>query len=158
MGLPVEWIEKFAAAGMTPVGDRQIAREGLPVARGGVISPRAAESTYRELRQPLKPTGPSEEDFLNEVMDYARSNEWACAHFRAARTEHGWRTAVSGDGKGFVDLVMVRERVVWAELKTAKGRLSPEQRAWSDRLKAARCEVYLWRPASWGEIRRVLGP
>ena len=53
-------------------------------------------------------------------------------------------------------MLLVRERVVWIELKSETGRLSPEQAAWIDALKAAGQEVYVWRPDQWPEIREVL--
>ncbi len=104
----------------------------------------------------MKPGHESEEAFLNRVMAFSREHGWKSAHFRAARTEHGWRTAVSGDGKGFCDLLLVRERVIFAELKAKKGKLSPEQQAWSEVLKEAKQEVYLWFPKDWPEIKRIL--
>lgn len=100
----------------------------------------------------------TEAAFIRQVIAFARLHGWLTAHFRPARTARGWRTAVQGDGKGFVDLVMVRgHRVVFAELKAAGGRFTPEQLAWLAALEAAGAEVYQWRPASWPEIERVLG-
>jgi VRR-NUC domain len=79
------------------------------------------------------------------------------AHFRPARTERGWRTPVAANGAGFVDLVLVRERVVFAELKAAKTRITRAQIQWLDALADAGAEVYVWRPGDWQEIEQVLG-
>lgn len=83
---------------------------------------------------------PTEAEMTTAIMDAARVLHWRVAHFRPALTKHGWRTAVQGDGAGFVDLVMVypRARLVWwVELKAKGGRLSPEQVRWRDDLEAA---------------------
>jgi hypothetical protein len=52
-----------------------------------------------------------------------------------------------GLGQGFPDLCMVRgERVVFAELKTMRGRMSPAQKSWRDALWDSVGEWYCWRP------------
>ena len=45
--------------------------------------------------------GPSEEEFTNQVLQFRMMCGWRRAHFRPAKTERGWRTPVSGDGKEF---------------------------------------------------------
>jgi len=50
---------------------------------------------------------------------------------------------------GYPDLTMVRERVLWVELKSAIGTLSDDQKKWKAALEAAGEEYYLWRPADW---------
>ena len=64
--------------------------------------------------------------------------------------------AVAGDGVGFPDTVLVRERVVWVELKSDVGKLSDEQEVWRDKLFLAKQEWYLWRPRDWPTIQTVL--
>jgi hypothetical protein len=61
---------------------------------------------------------------------------------------------------GFPDLVLVHTRngrLIFAELKSEKGRIRPEQQVWLEHL-GHHHEVYLWRPQHWesGVIRRVL--
>jgi len=81
---------------------------------------------------------------------------WRLAHFRAAWTKDGWRTAMSGD-VGYPDLTMVRgERLVFAELKAVGGRLGDDQVVLLDALRETPAEVYCWRPADWPQIREVL--
>jgi hypothetical protein len=63
-------------------------------------------------------------------------------------------------GPGFPDLVMVNTktgRLVFAELKTDKGKFRPGQQEWLDALGMQHTAV-VWRPADWhsGEISRVL--
>jgi hypothetical protein len=69
-----------------------------------------------------------------------------------------WVTAVSGDGVGFFDLVMIRgPRTIFAELKSEKGKLSHEQNKWI--VTAKECpgvEVYVWRPSDIKNIERTL--
>jgi hypothetical protein len=98
----------------------------------------------------------SERSFQVSVTTLARLRGWRLAHFRAAWTKDGWRTAMSGD-IGYPDLTMCRgERIVFAELKAADGRLRPDQAVWLEALRETPAEVYCWRPADWRHIERVL--
>ena len=100
----------------------------------------------------------SESELMSVVLETAALFGWRSAHFRPAMTAHGWRTAVSGDGKGWPDLILVRcDRLIAAELKSERGVLSAEQRVWLDVLGAV-AEVHVWRPADWtsGTIESVL--
>ncbi len=84
---------------------------------------------------------------------------WRTAHFRPGLTKSGqWRTAVGGDGKGFPDLVLVRERIIFVEIKGQHEAIRPDQRAWRAWILNANGEHYVWRPSDWdsGEIERVL--
>lgn len=79
-------------------------------------------------------------------------------HFRPARTEHGWRTPVSGPlGKGWPDLILVRgARIVAAELKSDSGKVAPEQEYVLGVLAAAGVETHVWRPKDWDSIVEAL--
>lgn len=119
----------------------------------------------------------TEAAFQQQVLDLAALGGWRVAHFRPAQTARGWRTAVAADGAGFPDLVLVRgPELIFAELKTEKGRLRAEQEAWLSDLQAvasglraagepappAVVDVYVWRPSDFDEInarlRRAPGP
>lgn len=99
-----------------------------------------------------------ERDFTKQVLAYAKLKGWRTAHFRPGMMANGhWITAVSGDGKGFPDLVLVRKhRLVCAELKTNTGRTSKEQVAWLLALEEAGAESWVWRPKDWDNILKVL--
>ncbi len=83
------------------------------------------------------------------IVEAARMLGWRVAHFRAARTAHGWRTPVAADGAGWPDLCLVRERIIFAEIKGDGDRVRPDQQAWLDTLAAAGAAVYVWRPQDW---------
>jgi hypothetical protein len=99
-----------------------------------------------------------EKVILNQVLDLAKLFGWRSAHFRPAMTKWGYRTAVSGDGKGFVDVVLVRERVIWIECKRVGEPLKPEQELWRDALLAAGQEYYIWTPDDFEEVAKILQP
>ena len=102
----------------------------------------------------------SENDLLKCVLSLAKLYGWRTFHARPAMTAKGYRTAVQGDGVGWPDIFAVRgERIVVAELKSAKGALTYEQEEWLAALGfALQANTYVWRPESWhsGEILRTL--
>ncbi len=61
--------------------------------------------------------------------------------------------------RGMPDLILCRPpRVIFAELKTAKGIVSPPQQEWLDLLgQCPGVEVYLWRPGDLEGIANILG-
>jgi hypothetical protein len=73
-----------------------------------------------------------------------------------------WTTYHTYDSRrcspGFPDLVMFREaRLIFAELKTDKGVVSPDQRVWLEGLAhVPGIEVAVWRPADWDHIVETL--
>jgi hypothetical protein len=99
----------------------------------------------------------SEQDFQQAVTDTLTALGWRWIHFRAARTQRGWKTALSGS-PGFPDLCAVRgERVLFLELKAQKGKLRDEQRHWLSALGASHAvEVHCWRPDDWPLIEGLL--
>jgi hypothetical protein len=106
----------------------------------------------------LPPTAMTEAELLDNVIALGHLFGWKIAHFRPALTKHGWRTPVSADGKGFPDLVLTRDRVVFAELKSHRGSLADEQVDWQHALVSAGAEYHVWRPDDWldGSIEAVL--
>jgi hypothetical protein len=87
-------------------------------------------------------------------------------HDRPARTgrvdEKGkpvWRNHYRGqNGVPDFNPILGNDRVIYTELKTQKGRLTPAQTEWLERLERAGQEVYVWRPVDWlnGTVPEVL--
>ena len=100
----------------------------------------------------------TEDEFMRQVLELAKLRGWRTAHFRPARTKTGWRTAVSGDGKGFPDLILLRgNRMIVAELKVGNNTATPEQEAWIDAFaEVPGVLAFIWHPEDWPEIETVL--
>ena len=98
----------------------------------------------------------TEADWQKQVIELARLFKWRVAHFRPAQTKHGWVTPVAADGKGFPDLILVRDRVIAAELKAPGKKLTPDQIAWRNAFADASCESYVWQPSDWDSIVEIL--
>lgn len=99
----------------------------------------------------------TEDRFRSQVVKVARSLEWKAMFIGRARGGKAWVTQMGADGRGWPDLTLVRERVIFVELKTdANYHVSEEERRWLEWLKLAGQEVYLWRPRMWPEINTIL--
>lgn len=102
----------------------------------------------------------TEKQFESQVKDLAKMFGWLYYHT--------WRSIHSP--AGFPDCVMVRgDAIIFAELKSEKGIVSPPQQEWLDALdevsNASRdyvydeyrfVHVYLWRPSQIDAIVEVL--
>lgn len=87
--------------------------------------------------------------------------EWQAQIVALARTL-GWNGAYHTydsrrSASGFPDLVLVRERVVYIELKSEPGKLSPAQKQWIGWLLEAGAEVYIARPRDLEALGTALG-
>jgi hypothetical protein len=65
---------------------------------------------------------------------------------------------VAADGKGFPDLLLVRDRVVALEVKGDGDSLKPEQELWGKAFEAAGVDWLVVTPKLWrdGTVDRVL--
>lgn len=81
-----------------------------------------------------------------------RADEWGWLRYHTHRSDFS--------PAGFPDECLVRPpRLVFAELKSATGKLSPNQVRWRDELaEVPGVEWYLWRPSDADEVIRVLAP
>lgn len=110
----------------------------------------------------------SERAFQASVLDYAERLNWKTAHFHDSRREVRRRDGskqIIGDkaAAGFPDLVLVRaDRLIFAELKREKGKLSDNQAEWLsilggvEQVVPENVEVWIWRPSDWPQIEEVL--
>lgn len=97
---------------------------------------------------------------LDEILE----KDWDAQLFNTQRglaPNLGWTLSYhtlrsKGSRSGFPDRVLIRERVIFAELKREKTKPTEEQVRFLDGLAAAGAEVYVWRPSDLDEIGRIL--
>jgi hypothetical protein len=86
---------------------------------------------------------PTEKEWQAEVVKAARMGRWLTYHTYDSRRSSG----------GFPDLTLVRDTdLIFAELKTLRGKASDEQQGWLTRLEKTGVEVYLWRPSDVEQV------
>lgn len=94
----------------------------------------------------------------DKVIQIAKMNGFMVQHSRAVQQADGrWLTAIQGDA-GFPDLVLAHTHrgVLFVELKSDTGKLTPGQMAWRRNL-APHCEYWLVREQDLAEFARRLG-
>jgi len=95
----------------------------------------------------------TEEQFTQVVIELAQFRGWKVVHFRPARIRDRWMTAVQGD-IGSPDIILARGGVVLlVELKTERGRLTPQQKHWAQEIGE---QYRLWRPSDMERIKEIL--
>ncbi len=109
----------------------------------------------------------TETELKDAVIELAGWLGWMVHHDRPAQNRRGeWATHIQGD-KGFPDLCMARDgHVVFAELKSEKGRKANAQATWalaiatdgSTLTRGGTHSYHEWRPSEWldGTIERIL--
>lgn len=88
----------------------------------------------------------TEKEWQAQVVGLATTLGW--------QRYHTYRSTKSPGG--FPDEVLVRERILFVELKTETGKLSPLQLHWLEKLRKAGGEVYVWRPRDLEFAGKVL--
>ncbi len=106
----------------------------------------------------------TEADLQSSIIELAQWLGYLIMHTRPAQKADGkWITPIQGD-KGFPDLVLAHPRThhgtIFIELKSEKGKATPEQLIWLIALGGADMDgpAYLFRPSHWidGTIERTL--
>lgn len=100
----------------------------------------------------------TEDEWKATVVAALRLSGWRFIHFRPAQDRRGrWSTPLEGD-LGFPDVVAVRDGWILAlELKTERGRVSDDQRAWlNDLAKVPNVVAAIVRPSAWRWLERAL--
>jgi hypothetical protein len=111
----------------------------------------------------LTPNLLSEREFKNAVVAFARDLGWLVHHDLPSQRANGsWATATQGDS-GFPDLVLVhpgdsarKPMVVFAELKTQRGKTTASQEQWLTALRASGQMAFIWRPSEMSAICQML--
>ncbi len=108
----------------------------------------------------------TEEQFQTWVIALAHLHGWLVHAERPAKTGKGWRTPIQGDA-GFPDLVLAKAgRVIFAELKSAEGKMRADQDNWFAALWGSSLpgmpgehqhKATIWRPSDRKLIERILG-
>lgn len=110
----------------------------------------AARLTDRQKALRLIP----EKQFQRDIQKLLDIHGWTSYHAADNIPRGGW---IANIRPGFPDLTAVRAgRLIFAELKTETGRVSPAQLDWHEQLRAAGVEVFIWRPSDMEEILKVL--
>jgi hypothetical protein len=97
----------------------------------------------------------TETELQTFITDLARMTGWKTMHVRRSIGKgHRWTTATSCDG--WPDLLLWRETLIAAELKTDRGKPTSEQIEVLQSLERAGIECHIWRPADIEAIARRL--
>lgn len=89
----------------------------------------------------------TEKQWQADVIQLARMSGWLEYHpYDSRRSQPGWP-----------DLALIRPpRLVFAELKTERGRLTNEQEKVLCMLSQCGVETYIWRPSDLERVARIL--
>ena len=79
----------------------------------------------------------TEKDFQGRIVKFAKMMGWHVYHTHDSRRSE----------PGFPDLVLAKDRVMYRELKSEKGKLTIDQKAWAASLQRAGADYSVWRPS-----------
>jgi hypothetical protein len=99
-------------------------------------------------------------DAVDLLPRYFSSERQFQAWVESRAAERGWIAFHDHDSRrnaaGFPDLLLIRERVVWLELKWGRGKVRPKQEEFIAALRAAGQEVHVYWPKDIPRILEVL--
>jgi hypothetical protein len=113
----------------------------------------------------------TERRFMRQVVELAGLLGWRAWHDAATNQRSTCRTCkaplacrqcgqlqpVVRNAAGLLDLILIRRpRVIWAELKSDRAKLTPSQLTTFCELRASGQEAYVWRPSDLEKITRIL--
>lgn len=87
-----------------------------------------------------------EKQIQSAILDIARVLGWRVYHTFDSRKSQA----------GFPDLVLVRDRVIYAEVKRAGQKPRQSQVDWLNALSRAGAEVYVWTEDDYDEVASIL--
>ena len=93
----------------------------------------------------------TEAEFQRAVIQYAELNAWRVYHVANVKKQ-----LRSGSSVGFPDLVLVRDQILFIELKSNTGRVHAAQSDWITAIAQAGGKTDIWRPEDWDRIETVL--
>jgi hypothetical protein len=89
----------------------------------------------------------TEKEFGRQIEELARLSGWTYYHtWNSQHSQAGWPDYV----------LMKPPRIIYAELKTEKGKLTRAQENMLLMLNQCKQTAYLWRPSDWNDIEEVL--
>lgn len=88
----------------------------------------------------------TEKDWQTQIIGLAKTLGWRCYHTLRSK----------GSAPGYPDWTLVRDRILFIELKREDGKLSAAQSDWLMALSKAGGEVYVWRPSDLDQAGKVL--
>lgn len=96
---------------------------------------------------PLPLTELSEKQWQKQIVDLAAQLGWRKTYhvYDSRRSHSGWP-----------DLVLLRDRIVYVEVKTERGKLSDTQKDWLNAIVNAKGEAYVARPRDLEFLAYVL--
>lgn len=95
----------------------------------------------------------SEAEFQRRVIAAAVDLGWDVYHQKDSRAVQGGELRGDRMSKGWPDLVLVRERILFRELKRQfRSELTKDQARWLAILRAAGQDAGVWRPRMYDEV------
>ena len=103
----------------------------------------------RVLAEALDRPTKTEREFQEQIAQLARQFGWMIVHHGGNQHRRAYY-----DTTGFPDLLMVSPtgRVLFRELKTDIGSLTPDQERWRRELLNRHADYAVWRPTDWVDV------